>query len=114
MVPLEKCGRTVLEIVWPTDHSETIRNGVTLIARLLQYVPCLYVLILKIAGNDVSKHSLKRSQKVKNVPTKTSVELSSKGETAFIYDLLFQCLVVLSNGCNIDCKALTTVKDIDS
>ena len=104
MVPLEKCGRTVLEIVWPTDHSETIRNGVTLIARFLQYVPCLYVLISKIAGNDVFEHSLKRSQKAKNVPTKTSVELSSKGETAFISDLLFQCLVVLANGCNIDLK----------
>ena len=76
----------------------------TLIARFLQYVPCLHVLISKIAGNDVFKHSLKRSQKVKNVPTKTSVELSSTSETAFISDQLFQCLVVLANGCNIDLK----------
>ena len=33
---LEKCGRTVFKIVLSTDDFETIRNGVTLVARLLQ------------------------------------------------------------------------------
>ena len=37
----------------------------------------------------------------------TSVKFSSKGKTTFVYDLLFQGLVFLANGCNIrfdDCK----------
>ena len=33
---LEKCGRTVFEIVSPTDDFETIKNGITLVTRLLQ------------------------------------------------------------------------------
>ena len=33
---LEKCGRTVFEIVSPTDNFETIKNGITLVARLSQ------------------------------------------------------------------------------
>ena len=33
---VEKCGRTVFEIVSPTDDFETIKNGITLITRLLQ------------------------------------------------------------------------------
>ena len=33
---LEKCGRTVFEIVSPTDNFETIENGITIVARLLQ------------------------------------------------------------------------------
>ena len=33
---LGKCGRTVFEIVLPTDNFETIKNGFTLVARLLQ------------------------------------------------------------------------------
>ena len=38
---LEKCGRTVFKIVSPTDNFETIKNGITLFAKLLQYFPCL-------------------------------------------------------------------------
>ena len=38
---LEKCGRTVFKIVSPTDDFKTIKNGITLVARLLQYFPCL-------------------------------------------------------------------------
>ena len=39
--PLEKCGRTVIELVSPTDDFEAIKNGITLVARLLQQFPCL-------------------------------------------------------------------------
>ena len=55
----------------------------------------------------VCKYSLKPSEKVKTLPTKTSVKLSSKGEATFVSDLLFQRLLFLANGCNIcfdDCK----------
>ena len=38
---LENCGRTIFKIVLPTDDFETIKNGITLIARLLQYFHCL-------------------------------------------------------------------------
>ena len=56
---------------------------------------------------DVCNDSLKRSKKVKTLPTKTSVKFSSKDEATFVSDLLFQRLVFLANGCNInfdDCK----------
>ena len=33
---LEKCDRTVFKIVSPTDNFETRKNGITLVARLLQ------------------------------------------------------------------------------
>ena len=33
---LEKCDRTVFEIVSPTDDLEKIKNGITLVAGLLQ------------------------------------------------------------------------------
>ena len=33
---LEECGRTVFEIVSLTDDFEIIKNGITLVARLLQ------------------------------------------------------------------------------
>ena len=33
---LEKSGRTVFEIFSPTDDFETTKNGITLVARLLQ------------------------------------------------------------------------------
>ena len=33
---LEKCDRTVFEIVSSTDDFETIKDGITLLARLLQ------------------------------------------------------------------------------
>ena len=36
MGSLEKYGRTVFEIVSPTDGFEAIKNGITLVARLLQ------------------------------------------------------------------------------
>ena len=55
----------------------------------------------------VCNDSLKRSKKVKTLPIKTSVKLSSKGEATFMSDLLFQGLVFLASGCNInfdDCK----------
>ena len=41
-------------------------------------------------GKDVLRYSLKRSRKVKILPMKTSVELSSKGEATFVSDLIFQ------------------------
>ena len=54
-----------------------------------------------MAGKDIFKYSLKRSENVKTLPTRTSVKLSSKGK-AFVSDLLlFQRFVVLANGCNI-------------
>ena len=45
-----------------------------------------------MTGKNVFKCSLKLSEKVKTLPTKTPIKLS---------DLLFQRLVVLANGCNI-------------
>ena len=57
-------------------------------------------------GKDVLRYSLKRSRKVKILPMKTSVELSSKGEATFVSDLIFQ-RSALANGCCIsfnDCK----------
>ena len=38
---LEKWGRTVFKIVSPSDGFETIKNGITLVTRLLQYFLCL-------------------------------------------------------------------------
>ena len=40
----------------------------------------------------VWKYSLKRSEKVKTLPTKKSVKLNSKGEASLVSDLLFQKL----------------------
>ena len=40
---LEKYGRTVFQIVSPTADFEKIKNGISLIARLLQYFSCLYI-----------------------------------------------------------------------
>ena len=40
----------------------------------------------------VCKYSLKRSEKVKTLPTKKSVKLNSKGEASLVSDLLFQKL----------------------
>ena len=47
---LENCGRTVFKIVLPTDDFETIKNGITLIARLLQYFP--YYLLMQIIHRE--------------------------------------------------------------
>ena len=61
----------------------------------------------KMERKDVCNDSLKRSEKVKTLPTKISVKLSSTGEATFVSDLLFQGLVFLANGCNNnfdDCK----------
>ena len=55
----------------------------------------------KMEGKDVCKYSLKRSEKVKSLPTKISVKLSSKSEATFVSDLLFQRLVFLASGCII-------------
>ena len=60
-----------------------------------------------MAGKDIFKYSLKRSQKVKTLPTRRFVTLSSEEEFTLVSDLLFQRLVVFANGCNIsfdDCK----------
>ena len=54
-----------------------------------------------MAGKYVFKYIFKRSEKVKTLPTKTPVKLSSKGEATFVTNLLFQRLVVLANDCNI-------------
>ena len=51
----------------------------------------------------------KRKEKIKNLPMKTSVELSSKGEATFVSDLLLQRLAFRASVCNIsfdDCKEL--------
>ena len=61
----------------------------------------------KMERKNVCNDSLKRSEKVKTLPTKTSVKLSSKCEATFVSDLLFRGLVFLANSCNInfdDCK----------
>ena len=42
MGSLEKYGRTVFKIISPTDNFEAIKNGITLVARLLRYFPCLH------------------------------------------------------------------------
>ena len=55
----------------------------------------------KMERKDVCKYSLKRSEKVKTLPTKTSVKLSSKSEATFISYPLFQRLIFLKNDCNI-------------
>ena len=44
---LEKYGRTVSEIVSPTADFDTIKNGISLVARLLQSFPCLYIASLR-------------------------------------------------------------------
>ena len=56
----------------------------------------------KMERKDVCNDSLKRSEKVKTLPTKTSVKFGSKGEATFVSDLLFQGLVFLAKGCNIN------------
>ena len=38
---LEKCDRTVIKIISPTDDFETIKSRITPVARLLQYFPCV-------------------------------------------------------------------------
>ena len=50
-----------------------------------------------VEKNNDRKRYLKCSEKVKTLPTRTSVKLSSKGEATFISDLLFQRLVFLPN-----------------
>ena len=57
-----------------------------------------------VEKNNDRKRYLKCSEKVKTLPTRTSVKLSSKGEATFISDLLFQRLVFLPNSCNMDCE----------
>ena len=47
------------------------------------------------------KYSLKHSEKVKTLPTKALVKLSTKGEANFVSDLLLQRFIFLANGCNI-------------
>ena len=59
---------------------------------------------------DVCKYSLKRSEKVKTLPTKTCVKLSSKGEDTFFSDLLFQMLLFWQRFILL---ALTIVKDMN-
>ena len=56
----------------------------------------------KVEIKDVCNDSLKRSKKVKTLPTKTSVKLGSKGAATFVSDLLFQGVSFLANGCNIN------------
>ena len=60
---------------------------------------------------DVCKYSLKRIEKVKTLPTKTSVKLSSKCEATFISDLLFHRLMFWQLVVTLD---LTILKDMNS
>ena len=57
--------------------------------------------VQKIEKNVVCNYGLKRSQKFKTLPTKTSIKLRSKDEAIFISDLLFHRLDFLEIGCNI-------------
>ena len=54
---LGKCGRTVFKIVLPTDDFEAIKNGITLVARLLQCFACL--ILVKTMSRKFSGFSLK-------------------------------------------------------
>ena len=55
----------------------------------------------KMTGRDIFKYNLKLSGKVKTLPARASVRLSSKDEAIFFSVILFQRLVVLAKGCNI-------------
>ena len=52
-------------------------------------------------AHNLNKYSLKLSEKVKTLPTKISIKLSSRGEVTIVFDLLLQRLVVLAKGRNI-------------
>ena len=52
-------------------------------------------------AHNLNKYSLKLSEKVKTLPTKISIKLSSHGEVTIVFDLLLQRLVVLAKGRNI-------------
>ena len=47
-------------------------------------------------AHNLNKYSLKLSEKVKTLPTKISIKLSSHGEVTIVFDLLLQRLVVLA------------------
>ena len=55
----------------------------------------------KMERKDVCYDSLKSSEKVKTLPTKTSVKLGSKGAATFVSELLLR-VSFLANGCNIN------------
>ena len=63
-----------------------------------------------MAGKDIFKNSLKRTQKVTTLPTRKFVTLSSKGEFTLVSNLLFQKLVVLAS---VVILALTIIKDMN-
>ena len=63
----------------------------------------------KMERKDVCNDSLKSSEKVKTLPTKTSVKLGSKGTATFLSDLLFQGLVFWQT---VVILTLTIVKDM--
>ena len=65
----------------------------------------------KMERKDVCKYSLTRSEKVKTLPTKTPVRLSSKGEATFFSDLLFQKVSFFWK--TVVILALTIVKDMN-
>ena len=52
-------------------------------------------------AHNLNKYSLKLSEKVKTLPTKISIKLSSHSEVTIVFDLLLQRLVVLAKGRNI-------------
>ena len=56
---------------------------------------------------DVCNDSLKRSEKVKTLPTKIFVKFGSKGAATFMPDLLFQGLDFLANCCKINFESHT-------
>ena len=64
----------------------------------------------KMERKDVCNDSLKNSEKVKTLPTKTSVKLGSKGAATFVSDLLFQGLVFWQA---VVILTLTIVKDMN-
>ena len=66
--------------------------------------------IEKMKGKDVFKYTLNVARRSKLYKQKHSLNLSSKAEATFVSDLLFQRLVVLTNGCILDS---TIVKDIN-
>ena len=64
-------------------------------------------IVEKMEGKDAFQYSLKRSEKVKTLATKTSVQLTGKDDATIDFYLLFQRSVALPKVSNIsfeDCK----------
>ena len=85
---------------FPEDNSSIVSIATSVIANEVK----------KMERKDVCNDSLKCSEKIKTLSTKTSVKLSSKGEATFESDLLFQGLVFWHT---VVILTLTIVKDMN-